>query len=97
MSVQRVILESQRTCQSHRKPNGVEHIAIGVYSQQHIGHDDFVEVALLLIREKQIRFPDFGRIRQHQVFDASFAIIEFKPVIVPHLAKRDLAGIFLLA
>lgn len=56
---------------SLHQPDAVEDIAVGEDPDVGVGEDDVVEVACLLVLEKQVRHPDFVRLRQCQVFDAT--------------------------
>jgi len=53
-------------------PDAVEHFSIRVYSNVKIWHNNFMDVPFLLIGKKQVRHPNFLRVRQRQVRNVTF-------------------------
>lgn len=55
-----------------------------------------MQMTLLLVFEKQVRLPDFVRIREDQELNFPIHVIVLQAIVVPFFSKRDLDRVFLL-
>lgn len=70
--VQRVQLEVHGTRQSERDTDAVQDSPVRKDPDVHVGHDDIVKVAFLLVREEQVGHPNPVGLGQRQVFETTW-------------------------
>lgn len=70
---QNIVLSHPLSAQEWDLPDAVQYVARWEDSHVDVGHDDIVKVPLSLVREEQIRHPDFARVVEGQVFHPAYA------------------------
>ena len=68
-SLCKICTDSRPHLKKKEGPYAIEDVAIWVDPHIHVGHDDLVLLRLLLISEKCVRHPHFGRVGEREVVE----------------------------